>query len=60
MPGNSGKPWTQDDDRMLLEGFDRGINVEALAERHSRTQGAIAARLVRLGRISERSEVLDR
>ena len=59
LPGNSGKPWNQDDDRMLLEAFDRGIKVEALAERHSRTQGAIAARLVRLGRISERSEVLD-
>jgi len=60
LPGNAGKPWTHDDDRILLEAFDRGIDVEALAQLCSRTQGAIAARLVRLGRISDRSDVSDR
>ena len=60
LPRNAGKPWTQDDDQILLGAFNQGINVIELAERQSRTRGAIAARLVRLGRISERSEVLGR
>ncbi|MCH9036385.1 MAG: hypothetical protein IH860_03565 [Chloroflexi bacterium] len=60
LPENAGKPWTPDEEQMLLEAFDLDINVKGLAKRHSRTPGAITARLVRLGRISERSEELGR
>ena len=57
-PRNAGKPWTKEDDQTLLERFDRGNGVKELAQQCFRTQGAISARLVRLGRISERSDVL--
>jgi hypothetical protein len=53
----AGSPWSVDEDKELLAAFDSGIPVNEIAQRHGRTQGAIAARLVRLGRIKERSEV---
>ena len=56
LPDKAGTPWSSEEDHRLLEAFDQGIDVHELAERHSRTRGAIAARLVRLGRIPERSE----
>ena len=58
LPDNAGKPWSLEEDQRLLGAFDQGIDVDQLAERHLRTRGAIAGRLVRLGRITERSEVL--
>ena len=58
-PRNAGKPWTKEDDQTLLEGYDRGNGAKVIAQQCFRTQGAISARLVRLGRISERSDVLD-
>ena len=57
LPDKAGTPWSAEEDQRLLEAFDQGIDVNELAERHCRTRGAIAARLVRLGRITERSEV---
>jgi hypothetical protein len=60
LPPNSGRPWTDDEDRLLAEAFDGGVPLVDLAAKHSRTQGAIAARLVKLGRISKRAEAHDR
>lgn len=57
---NSGRPWADDEDRLLAEAFDGGVPLVDLAAKHSRTQGAIAARLVKLGRISKRAEAHDR
>lgn len=57
-PEHAGKPWTPEEDKSLLASFDRGTAVRQLAAEHGRTEGAIAARLVRLGRLSDRSEIL--
>ncbi|CAN5500077.1 hypothetical protein BH11PSE9_BH11PSE9_38420 [soil metagenome] len=54
-PGKAGKPWSEDEDRQLLRGYDEGASVEELAERHERSVGGITSRLVRLGRIKERA-----
>jgi hypothetical protein len=57
-PENAGKPWATDQDHLLVAAFDRGTSVSQMAREHGRTEGAIAARLVRLGRLSDRSEIL--
>ena len=48
---NSYEPWTEQEDRCLLEEFDSGMPVNSVAEKHSRTNGAIRSRLKKLGRI---------
>ena len=50
-PGKAGKPWSEDEDRRLLDGFDAGTLVAALALAHERSHGAITSRLIRLGRL---------
>jgi DNA-binding NarL/FixJ family response regulator len=57
LPGNAGRAWSDEEDKELLSIFDTGTSVKDIAERHGRTQGAIAARLVRLGRIKDRADV---
>ena len=56
-PTNAWKAWSEEEDQSLLENFDNGANLEQIVQIHQRTKGAIAARLVRRGRIAERSEV---
>lgn len=56
----AGKPWTEEEESELLRGFDAGQSIEQLSAEHGRSKGGIAARLVRLGRIEERSEVYSR
>jgi hypothetical protein len=51
MPANAGKPWTEQEDRELLEKFDAGQTVAQLAQAHDRTAAGIHARLVRHGRL---------
>jgi len=53
LPGNAGKAWSEEEDQMLLAAFDSGLPVKEIARKHARTEGAITARLVRLGRIKE-------
>jgi hypothetical protein len=55
MPRNAGKPWTQAEDDELLQRFDSGLAVDALAAAHERTRAGIEARLVRHGRLDERA-----
>ncbi|MFG0250179.1 MAG: hypothetical protein ACF8OB_14925 [Phycisphaeraceae bacterium JB051] len=55
-PNNAGKPWTESDDRHLSEAFEKDPTIHLLAQRYGRTEGAIKARLVRLGLI-EKSDV---
>lgn len=50
MPANQGKPWTEEEDRQLLERFDAGQPVVQLAQTHDRTLAGIQARLERHGR----------
>jgi hypothetical protein len=49
-PANAGKPWTEQEDRELLERFDAGQSVAELAQAHDRTAAGIHARLERHGR----------
>jgi|SRR5688500_9841427 hypothetical protein len=51
MPANAGKPWTEQEDRELLEKFDAGHSVAQLAQAHDRTAAGIHARLERHGRL---------
>jgi hypothetical protein len=48
---NAGKPWSEDEDRQLLSGFDDGRPLAELAQAHGRTRGGIQARLIRHGRL---------
>ena len=58
LPSNAGKAWSKEEERQLAEEFDKGMPAKEIAARHSRTRGSIAARLVRIGKVSERDEVL--
>jgi hypothetical protein len=51
LPRNAGKPWSEEEDQRLLEAFDRGQPLEALAQAHARTRAGIQARLERHGRL---------
>lgn len=51
LPANAGKPWNNEEDRILIERFDKGVPIEELSKEHNRTQGAITSRLVKLGKI---------
>lgn len=57
LPNNAGKPWRKDDDLALESSFDDGLTLDELCEKYERTQGSIKARLVRLGKIKERSDI---
>lgn len=50
-PANAAKPWTEQEDRELLEKFYAGQTVAQLAQAHDRTAAGIHARLVRHGRL---------
>ncbi|ALM52543.1 hypothetical protein [Halomonas huangheensis] len=52
-PGRAGEAWTTEEDRQLAQGFDEGLNMSELGRQHQRSRGAIQARLVKLGRITE-------
>ena len=52
LPANAGKPWNTEEEDSLNAGFDKGDNVDILAERHQRTKGSITSRLIKLGKIS--------
>lgn len=60
LPSNAGRSWPESEDKELLASFDAGSPVKEIAAKHGRTQGAITARLVRLGRIKDRAEVYNR
>ena len=51
LPGKAGKPWTDEEEKRLLDAFDEGTTPKQLAEIHGRTLGAIQSRLTKKGRI---------
>lgn len=51
LPTNAGKPWSETEDRELLERFDAGLSLAQLAQAHDRTLAGIQARLERHGRV---------
>lgn len=52
LPGKTGEPWTEEEDRKLLAAFDAGRALQELASSHERTMGAVRARLLKYGRIN--------
>ena len=52
LPPKTGEPWTEDEDRKLLSGFDAGGGLPEIAAAHERTQTGVRARLVRYGRLA--------
>jgi hypothetical protein len=50
-PSNSGKPWSDDEDKALAAAFDAGGKIPELATQHQRSRFAIEARLAKLGKI---------
>lgn len=48
-PRNAGKPWTDMEDKKLLDEIDSGMAISRIAKEHGRSKGAIESRLVRLG-----------
>lgn len=51
LPENAGKPWTQEEDELLVKQFDGGMSVRELSLEHKRTEGAMRSRLMKLGKI---------
>jgi hypothetical protein len=51
LPSNAGKPWSDEEDKRLLELFDAGRPIKEIAEAHGRTTGGIQARLAKYERI---------
>ncbi len=54
---NAGKPWVSEEDEQLVSEYQSGLSGIEIASVHKRSKSAIAARLVRLGLINERSEL---
>ena len=50
-PASAGARWTDAEDDQLCGEYDAGISFMEIAQKHSRTTGAIMSRLVKLGRI---------
>jgi len=44
--GNQGLVWNEEEDELLTQRFSEGIRITQLATLHSRTYGAIKARLI--------------
>ena len=53
---NAGKPWTQADEADLCRMYDTGCSKTEICKHFGRSVRAIAARLVKLGKIKERKE----
>lgn len=43
-PSNMGQKWSNEEEKLLLEELNNNINIEIIAEKHSRTIGGINAR----------------
>jgi len=48
LPGNVGKPWSAEEEVLLIESFNLGRTTAELAEQHGRTVRAIESRLEKL------------
>ncbi len=51
---NAGLPWTEEDEQTLCMMFDRGDSNREICKHLQRSEGGIAARLAKLGKIPSR------
>lgn len=54
---NAGKPWSPEDDDILCRMFETGCSTQDMCNHFQRSNGSIAARLVKLGKINFRDEL---
>lgn len=52
-PGNAGCPWDKAEERRMAQAFEAGKSIGEIAKKHKRTEGAIRARLIKLGYLAE-------
>jgi hypothetical protein len=50
-PAAAGARWTDEEDAAVCREYEAGESFTAIAQKHTRTTGAVMSRLVRLGRI---------
>jgi ATP-dependent DNA helicase RecQ len=50
---NQGKPWNEDDDKTILETYQRGESLDRIAELVQRTPASVAVRLIQLGAVTD-------
>ena len=60
MPANAGKPWTKEDEDLLVHLFHSGASKKEICNALQRTVSGVAARLVHLGIIENRDIFRDR
>lgn len=60
MPQNAGKPWTKEDEDLLVDLYQSGATKKDICKTLQRTATGIAARLVHLGIIESRDIFRDR
>lgn len=53
---NSGKPWSREDEEILCRMYEEGISRREICGYFKRSEGSIAARLVKLGKIQDRDQ----
>ena len=58
--GKEGKPWSREEELLLCRMFDDGRQGQDICTTLGRSHVAVAARLVRLGRIEQRSDFSER
>jgi len=51
-PISSGKYWTHAEDEQVCQELRKGLDFHQIAKNHNRTVGSIAARLIKLGKVS--------
>lgn len=51
-PANGGRAWSRAEDRQVCEEVGKGQDINDIAKAHNRTVPAIAARLVKLGKVA--------
>jgi len=60
MPANAGKPWTKEDEDLLVSLYHSGTPKRDICKALQRTESGVAARLVHLGIIDNRNIFRDR
>ena len=60
LPANAGKPWTKEDEDLLIRLYQSGASKKDICKTLQRTTTGIAARLVHLGLIDNRDIFRDR
>lgn len=53
LPERTGKPWDNDESKLLIKKFDDGASIDEIAREHKRTPGAIRSQLMKLGKLPQ-------